>query len=473
MSLEEILLMFSSIICLGIPVLSQLILKDNKAKTIFSRILSIVSALLLILIGIYLDKGEIILGEVVNVSLYLKWIYIASGAVLTLTLFSLEVLRGRSELWTSAYTLSILPLISLLFILYFKSLVVAMVAWILASTAGYILVGIKRDVLGAEGAIKYSLMGTLATVIFIYSLAMLSVNTDLLNPAALANGGEVTFLALMMLLASISIEAGAAPFHYWLPDAYTGSQPVITSILSTIVKVTSIGLLLNQFYTLTIISPESAMIGFSILAAVSMTWGNIAALTQPNVQRMMAYSSIAHIGYIYIGLASYNKEGVAGVLIYLIAYMLAKASTFLILDYLLRNVESLRLEDMKGAAYSYPISITALTISFLSLAGFPPLLGFWGKLYMFFSVIDWAPWLTILGIVNSGISVAYYFNVIVTSFRKPLKVNKSKILRELKDPCILIALIFSLASVIIGLLIPSLITEITSVSFEYLRDLRS
>jgi len=470
MSLEELILLIASVICLGIPVISQFSIRKEEIRDAVARYLSLISVLLLIVLGSCLTRGRYLLGEAIEVSEYLKWIFISTGVVLFLTLFALSKLRGRLELWTSAYTLSILPLVSLLFILYFKSLVLAMVAWILASTAGYVLVGIKRDPFGVEGAIKYSLMGTLATALFIYALALLSPYVDPLNPSAISEKGELSLLAISLLLVSISVEAGAAPFHYWLPDAYTGSQPVITAVLSTAIKMASIGLLVNQLYVLSAIYPFYTMAGFAVLSAISMTWGNLGALTQTNVQRMMAYSAIAGIGYLYVGLASYNEGGLTGVLLYLVAYILAKSSTFLILDFLLRKAESLQLGDLRGVAFSYPLSVTVLTISFLSLAGFPPLLGFWGKLYMFFSVISWAPWLTFLGIANSAISVAYYFYVLVQLFKGDSKMRREA---ELRDSCVIIAFILATLSIILGLIVPLVSGEINRISTEHLRLLKS
>lgn|SRR3989338_1389183 len=292
------------------------------------------------------------------------------------------------------------------------------------SLAVYILTGIERERLtSSEGALKYFLLGAFSTAFLLYGITFIYAATGSTQFSTIAHflmSSKYTlpptiYIGLGLLLVGVGFKISAVPFHMWVPDVYEGAPTPITALMATGVKAAGFSALIRLFLvTLSSLKPQWGVIiiGFSIL---TMTVGNIAALVQNNIKRMLAYSSIAHAGYILIALAAAQETRVfdlatSSILFYLIAYSFMTIGAFTIVSFT---------QDLNGFGFKHPYLGIAMTIFMLSLIGVPPTVGFMGKFYIFSSALKGGFfWLAIIGIINSVIASYYYLRVLVTLYMK-------------------------------------------------------
>ncbi|MGD8485555.1 MAG: NADH-quinone oxidoreductase subunit N [Chloroflexota bacterium] len=307
---------------------------------------------------------------------------------------------------------------------------------------GYVMAGFaKRDGLSTEGAIKYFLLGSFSSAILLFGLAFVigftgstqvSVVADTLS-GALA-GTEPLPLALAMALALLAVgllfKIAAVPFHYWTPDAYQGSPTPVTGYLSVGPKIAAFALILRIFVeALGPLRGEWALL-VGILAAITMTVGNLAALGQDNIKRMLAYSSIAHTGYIMVGLAVFataeDREvaasGVQGVLFYGVAYAFMNLGAFAVVAALQRRpgVTS-QIATFGGLGYRAPVLALAMTVFLLSLVGIPPLAGFFAKMTIVLGALEVGGGMSVLAVImmlNAAMAAFYYLRVVVYMYMR-------------------------------------------------------
>jgi len=312
---------------------------------------------------------------------------------------------------------------------------------------GYMLAGFaKRDGLSVEGAIKYFLLGSFSSAILLFGLAFVFGYTGTTNVVEIgahlgdiAGGFEPLPVALGLGLALITAGAGfkiaAVPFHYWTPDAYQGSPTPITGYLSVGPKVAAFALVLRLFVEMLGPLKDDWWVLIGILAALTMTLGNLAALGQDNIKRMLAYSSIAHTGYIMVGLAvfggaetrSAQEQGIQGVLFYLAAYSFMNLGAFAVVAALQRRpgVTS-QISTFAGLGRRAPLLGVAMTLFLLSLIGIPPTAGFFGKMLIVLSAVQGSGWLTLLAVVlmlNATAAAFYYLRVVVTMYMREAPEN--------------------------------------------------
>ncbi|TGL61418.1 NADH-quinone oxidoreductase subunit N [Leptospira sarikeiensis] len=291
----------------------------------------------------------------------------------------------------------------------------------LMSVSLYVLVGMARsDIYSLEASLKYFLLGSFSTGFFLFGMAFLfggSGTTHLetsLKPLVSAGfDSNFTKIGLLLLLTGISFKIALFPYHSWTPDAYEGALTPVTGFMATASKSASMGLLLVVFSKL----PVSVSGGewtwiMGILALLSMTYGNFVALKQTNIKRVLAYSSIAHAGYVVAGISLGGKEEA---LFYLIVYSFMSLGAFAVLSFLEEGNRQVTYESISGLAKSRPWTSLVFFLFFLSLAGIPPLGGFWAKLFLFQKIADQssaiAKWLLIGGIANSALALYYYVKV--------------------------------------------------------------
>ena len=306
---------------------------------------------------------------------------------------------------------------------------------------GYMLAGFaKRDGLSTEGAIKYFLLGSFSSAIFLFGLAFVwgLTGTTRIAEVAAALGGAVPSAGLLMGLAFLSAGAAfkiaAVPFHYWTPDAYQGSPTPVTGYLSTGPKIAAFALILRVFAE-ALGGIRADWVGvIVILAALTMTLGNLVALGQSNVKRMLAYSSIAHTGYILLGLAAFAaatpgseqaRSGLEGVLVYTATYAFMNLGAFAIISALQRRpgVTS-EIETFAGLAGRDLSAALLMTLFLLSLVGIPPTAGFFGKYLVILAAVQsnnpWVVWLAVLAVLNAAAAAFYYLRVVVYMFMREL-----------------------------------------------------
>jgi NADH-quinone oxidoreductase subunit N len=286
----------------------------------------------------------------------------------------------------------------------------------------YILAGfLKPNRRSNEAAVKYFLLGAFSLGLLLYGMSLLyglSGSTALRTIATTLAGHEHDLplvLAVILVAAGVGFKIAAVPFHMWAPDVYEGAPTPITAFLSVGSKAASFAMLLRIFLEgLPSMSADWRML-FYALSIVTMTVGNIAALTQGNIKRMLAYSSIAHAGYILIGVVSGTPRGVSAILIYLFIYLFTQIGAFAVVVLLRRrDVIGDELKDLSGLYFRSPAAAMAMLIFMLSLGGIPPTAGFMGKFWLFGAAIEAGyVWLAVIGVLNSAISLYYYVRVVV------------------------------------------------------------
>lgn len=291
----------------------------------------------------------------------------------------------------------------------------------------YVLAGyLKPNQRSNEASVKYFLLGGFSLGILLYGMSLLYGATGTTSLAGIAEalaGGEpslTTSLALVLLVAGMGFKIAAVPFHMWAPDVYEGAPTPVTAYLSVGSKAASFAMILRIFSEGLPSLAVDWQVLFWVLAAVTMTVGNVAALTQNNTKRMLAYSSIAHAGYVLIGVVAGTERGVAAAMVYLWVYVFMQLGAFAVVAMLRRkDVVGDELQDLSGLYLRKPLAAVAMLIFMLSLGGIPPTAGFMGKLWLFAAAIESGlVWLAVIFVVNSVISLYYYYRVVVFMWLK-------------------------------------------------------
>ncbi|MFO7848052.1 MAG: NADH-quinone oxidoreductase subunit N [Balneolaceae bacterium] len=290
----------------------------------------------------------------------------------------------------------------------------------------YVMAGMfKNEETGAEAALKYFLLGAFATGFLLYGIALIYGATGQTNFEEIAGAAEPTLLFLggsALLLVGIFFKLGAVPFHMWTPDVYQGTPTTLTAFMATAAKSATFVafiLILTRMLPGTESGDWTGVI--QVIAILTMIVGNLIALVQNNVKRMLAYSSIAHAGYLLVGLAAGTAAGYSGVLYYLFAYTLMNVGAFGVIAYYERNhgLDFTSIESYAGLGFKVPAMGVMLSIFLFSLAGIPPFVGFIGKYYVFAAAVNagLVP-LAIIGVLASAASVYYYLRVMVYLYFK-------------------------------------------------------
>jgi NADH-quinone oxidoreductase subunit N len=292
----------------------------------------------------------------------------------------------------------------------------------------YILAGfIKPNQRSNEAAVKYFLLGAFSLGILLYGMSLmygLSGTTNLRTMATIFAGQERDprlALAVILVVAGVGFKIAAVPFHMWAPDVYEGAPTPVTAFLSVGSKAASFAMLLRIFVEgLPSMSADWRML-FEALAIITMTIGNLAALTQTNLKRMLAYSSIAHAGYVLIGIVAGTPRGVSATLIYLLIYSFMQLGAFAVIVMMRRqDVVGDELKDFAGLHVRHPLAAFAMLLFMLSLGGIPPTAGFMGKFWLFGAAIEAGyVWLAVIGVLNSAVSLYYYIRIVVFMYVKP------------------------------------------------------
>lgn len=296
------------------------------------------------------------------------------------------------------------------------------------SIALYVMAGYRKmRVDSLEAALKYLLLGAFATGFFLYGVALIYGATGQLEMAhireAAAAGGAGWLLSAgaLLVLVGFAFKAALVPFHMWTPDVYQGAPTPVTAFMSTGTKAAAFAVLAR---VVTLVLPEGTIAWgtiLSILAVLTMTVGNLMAIVQSNVKRMLAYSSIAHAGYLLVALAAGNAAGRSAILYYLLVYTLMNAGAFGVIAWLGRGLreERLTFESYRGLGYRYPFVSLAMAVFMFSLAGIPPTGGFLGKFFLFAAAVKagYIP-LVVIAVLNAVVSVFYYLRLVINLYMR-------------------------------------------------------
>jgi NADH-quinone oxidoreductase subunit N len=375
-----------------------------------------------------------------RMALYLDAAFILAG-LLTL-LFAPPYLREHGFEFGEFYALVLFAVAGMVMVAHATHMVSLLIGIETMSLAAYVLTGCWRKSLrSSEGAMKYFLMGAFATGFLVYGIALVYGTTGgELSYAGIASGTNLAshaplfFLGEYFIIVALAFKVAAVPFHMWAPDAYEGAPTPVTGFMAAGVKAAAFGAIvrvLGSAFSSPVVVFDDARGWASILfwlAVLTMTLGNLAALRQDNIKRLLAYSSIAHAGYLLIGVVA-SGLGIASakpaVLFYLLTYTFTTLGAFAVVAWIgNRKDERLYVDDWAGLGSSRPGVAFAMTIFLLSLGGVPPTGGFFGKFYLFKAAME-SPqlyWLVIVGVLNSVVSIYYYLRIVVAMyFRDPMR----------------------------------------------------
>jgi NADH-quinone oxidoreductase subunit N len=364
--------------------------------------------------------------KVDSFSVFFHFLVIGVAAVVILSSFEyMAVQRIRAGEY---YALILLGVVGMALMSSAVELVLIFIALEISSISTYILTGFRRnEAASSESSLKYFLLGSFATAFFLYGVALMFGATGFTNIEQISQklqAGPVellVYVAMALMFVGLGFKVAAAPFHIWTPDVYEGAPAPIVGFMSTAPKAAAFAVLLRVVFTI------NAPGRFGLLwvaAALSMTLGNVGALVQTNVKRLLAYSSIAHAGYVLMAFAMTDSAnsvaGISAAMFYTAAYAAMNVGAFAVVSHFGNAGERyVTLEDYEGLGGTSPLLAATLTIFLLSLIGIPMTGGFFAKFYVFSAAVKaHLIWLTLIGVINSAVGAYYYLRIIVVMYMR-------------------------------------------------------
>lgn len=413
------------------------------------------------------DTGNNLL-SVDNLSTFFKGIIlITSFFVVLFSMFSSEI-KSCKDRHGEYYSLLLGMMIGMFFLVSANDLIFIYLAMELLSLSSYVLAGfVKNSLRNSEASLKYVIYGGVSSGIMLFGISLIygltgstnlnEINTVLQNTSSI----DIVFIfSVFLILAGFGFKISVVPFHFWTPDVYEGAPITITAYLSVASKAAGFAVLIRfiksvffagisqggYWNVLPYFDWQSVLV---IIAIITMTLGNFTALWQDNLKRMLAYSSIAHAGYILLGVAVLSDQGLTSVLIYFAIYMFMNLGAFLIVMLIANKTGSENVDDYKGLGYSIPFLGTMLAIFLVSLTGLPPTAGFIAKLYLFIALVDAKMIVVaIIALLNSVVSLYYYIRVLKNMY---LVRDESKNIQiELKPLSFITVLLLGIPVVLFG-----------------------
>ncbi len=400
-------------------------------------------------------------------SIFLDFLYLAVGlATLILSQGYLE--KKGNETRGEYPALILFAVIGMMLMTQANDLVMVFLGLELLSLSLYVLVGfLRHDIYSNESGLKYLLLGAFATGFFLFGAALTYGATGTTNFDGIASAidsGDIlshVFLSLGigLLLIGFAFKVALAPFHMWSPDVYQGAPTTVTGFLCTAPKAAGFGALMKVFMTAFPEVHDEWQTLFWIMAALTMTVGNISALVQSNVKRMLAFSSISHAGYLAMGVLVLDSNSVGAILFYLAVYSAMNLCAFAIIAVAEREEQGVTFEDYRGLASRHPWFSAAIALFLISLAGFPPTAGFVAK-YGLFSVViaKGYIWLVIIAVLNTLVSVYYYLRLVVNMYMR----EEEEVLRPVTGIMVVGLIVLLVAAVLLFGIAPRFLHDITT-----------
>ncbi len=434
--LPQLILFLSLVLVFGIDLVGS---KEKK----WLPYLALTGTTISLAVSIYLFgwveiTAESVLGGMIAIDSFSLYFQIFAAVIASIIiLLSIEYMALRSPYQGEYYSLILLACFSISLLSVSADLVMVFISFELLSISSYILTGfLRKDPKSSEAAIKYFLYGSLASAMMLYGMSLLygaTASTNLIQIAQGLSGIDpglrwVIYPALVLLMVGFGFKTVTVPFHQWSPDAYEGAPTPVTAFLA----VGSIGAGFAVLIRVMLTALPDFQVNWAALIAglsiMSMTLGNLVAISQKNIKRMLAYSGIAHAGYIMIGLVSWDLwypglvfDGVSGILIYLLVYLAANLGAFAVVIGFEHKLGSNQISDYAGLIQRSPLMAGTMVIFLFSLTGIPGTGGFVGKLMIFGAALQREYYfLAIIAIINSVIAGFYYLNVIRYMFFQPL-----------------------------------------------------
>jgi NADH-quinone oxidoreductase subunit N len=417
-------------------------------------------------------------------ALFFKLLFLVIAALVILA--SADYVAKFRRFQGEYYALVLLSALGMMLMAATSELISIYLALELTSISLYILVGFLKDPKSTEAALKYLLLGAVASAVLLFGMALVfgfTGQTQLGDIAAAIQGMSVAgvlaspglIAGMVLMVAGFGFKIAAVPFHMWVPDVYEGAPTPITAYLSVGSKAAGFAVILRVFYSAfgfpTGLSLDWGLL-FAILAAVGMTLGNIIALPQTNIKRMLGYSSIAQAGYLLVGLATVGFAspvlsdssafaGQSGLLFFLASYALTNLGAFIAIIAISNKLDSDLIADYAGMAKRAPVLALALTLCLISLIGMPPAAGFMAKFYIFSGAVQSGLlWLVIIAVINSVISAYYYLRVVkVMWMGKP--ASRAKVP---SSPALRVALALSCLGVLLLGIVPGFVMKLAEMA---------
>lgn len=359
---------------------------------------------------------------------FFKVVFLVSTALILL--MSIGYLKSERIDKGEFYAMILFATLGMMLMVSAVDLLILYIGLEMMSISIYILAGfLKRERRSSEAALKYLLMGGFSSAILLYGIVMLYGLTGSIGLREIAStlstdtaSNPALIMGMVMLVAGFGFKIAAVPFHMYIPDVYEGAPIPVAALLSAASEVAGLAILLRVFLVAIPELQDRWTMLFYLLSLLTMTIGNVVAIAQSNIKRMLAYSSIAHIGYLLIGLVVGREMGISATLLYTLVYALMTLGAFAIVILLcVGEVKGERIDDFTGLAQRSPMAAAAMLIFLLSLAGVPPTAGFVGKFYLFGAAIERGyVWLAVIAVINSAISVFYYMKVVVAMYMRDL-----------------------------------------------------
>jgi NADH-quinone oxidoreductase subunit N len=356
------------------------------------------------------------------------WKILVLGSMIIVILLSQRFVEDAQYRAGEYYSLLLFAAIGMMFMASGTSLLSIWISLELMALSSYILAGyFKRELKSNEAALKYFVLGALSSGVMLYGISLLyggtgTVQLDQIAAAIQSGKGHQTLVVVgwVMLAAGLLFKVAAVPFHVWTPDVYVGAPTPITAFLAVASKAASFAILVRIFYQGLPGLHVDWQTVLAAVAVVTMIWGNLAALTQDNVKRLLAYSSIAHAGYVLVGVLAINEIGMWAVVYYLVAYSAITLGTFGTVILLERkDYAGETCEDYAGLAGRSPFLAAMMLIFMLALTGIPPTGGFVGKFYLFAAAIQAGyAWVAVVGVLMSAVSLYYYFRIVMYMYQR-------------------------------------------------------
>ena len=389
-------------------------------------------------------------------STYFKLIFMIN-LVLTVLISLRHIQREKAE-YGEYYSLLLFATSGMMLMASAKDLIILYLGLELMALSTYILAGIKRhDIKSNEAAIKYFLLGAFSSALLLYGISLLygmTATMDIYKIAEHLKTTEVTttlLLSMILIVVAFSFKIAAAPFHMWAPDVYEGAPTSITAFMSVGPKAAGFAVIGRVFYTaFQNIQADwtPILIGIAIL---TMAVGNILALVQTNIKRMLAYSSIAHAGYMLIGIIPGTQESMSAMMVYMLIYAFMNIGAFAIVILLEKGEE---LSDYEGLSKSHPLVAALMLVFMFSLTGIPPTAGFIGKFNLFMAAIKAGyTWLVVIAVIFSAISAYYYLRVVMNMYMKEMKEEAAIV----PSPSLGLAILITVVMVFVIGIMPSVV----------------
>lgn len=380
---------------------------------------------------LFVGKGKMSFGSMMAVDVYSIFFYLVFIVIGTLTILSsISYVKITGIHSGEYYALILLSMIGMMLMASSTNLVMLFVSLEMMSIPIYVLAGfLRNEERSIEASMKYFLLGAFASGFFLYGLSLVYASTgstsyrviaDFLAKTERFNLSTLMWVGLGFISVGFCFKIAAFPFHAWTPDVYEGSPTSITAYMATGVKAAAFAALVRIFFTVFSTFQHDWTAIMWLIAVLTMTLGNFTALVQKSVKRMLAYSSIAHAGYLLVAFVAGNEIGRSAILFYLLAYAFMNIGSFSVLMVMAKkNDYHEDLDSFAGIGFKYPLTAVAMSVFMFSMAGIPPTAGFIGKFYIFSAAVkSHYYWLAVIGVLNSAVSVYYYLRVVVYMYFK-------------------------------------------------------